>query len=88
MGYGTTIASNLAGWTRNHHDHDEADTLIICVAREIARLNQSKEDFSVKILSSDTDVLMLPNNSVVHSSRCYLIFELLSGKISSSELDP
>ena len=61
--------------------------MIICVAREIARLNPSKEDFSVKMLSSDTDVLMLPINSVVHSSRCYLIFELSSGSTSSRELD-
>ena len=45
-----------------------------------------RQNFLVKILSPDTDVLMLAINSAVYSSRCYLVFELLSGK-ARRELD-
>jgi hypothetical protein len=81
VGYGTKIVSNITGWTRKHHDHDEADTLIVCVAGEIARLNQSNSEFSVKILSPDTDVLMLAiNYCVMCVPGCRIIFELPCGK--------
>ena len=55
--------------------------MIVCVAGEIARLNQSNSEFSVKILSPDTDVLMLAiNYCVMCVPGCRIIFELLCGK--------
>ena len=71
---------------RKHHSHDEADTLIICLVCEIARLNQSNTDFSVKILSPDTDVLILAITSAVCYPTCRIIFKLLSRK-NRRELD-
>ena len=80
VGYGTKLVSNLAGWSQEHHSHDEADTLIICVTREMARLNNSLGTFSVKILSPDTDVLMLAIDYSLNQPTINIVFELLSGK--------
>ena len=86
VAYGTKIVSTLPGWTQNNHDHDEADTLIICVSREIARLSSAEDQLSIRILSPDTDVLMLLIHYAVHSVESNITFELLSGK-TRRELD-
>ena len=80
VAYGTKIVSTISGWTCNNHDHDEADALIICVTGEIARLKNLGVNLSIKILSPDTDVLMLAIDYAVHSLNCDITFELLSGK--------
>ena len=86
VAYGTKIVSTLPGWTHNNHDHDEADTLIICVSKEIERLSTAENQLSIRILSPDTDVLMLLIHYAAHSVDSNVTFELLSGK-TRRELD-
>ena len=74
VGYGTSITSNINGWTTQSYDHDEADTLIICIIREIIELEN--QQLKVRIVSPDTDVLML----ALHFANYIIVFELLSSK--------
>ena len=76
--YGTRIVSNLASerWPHLNHNHDEADTLIVCILRELLHPDQSK----ARIISPDTDVLMLlvEYAATVCPSNRLITFELLS----------
>ena len=49
VAYGTTIRSNISGWVSNTHDHDESDTLIVCIVRKVLELQS--EQLKVRIIS-------------------------------------
>ena len=77
IAYGTTILSNVQGWSNFSHKHPEADTLMLCIIKELAQL---KPNVSVLLISPDTDVLILALhfNAIYPSST--VIFELLTSK--------
>ena len=78
IGYGTTIVSNMRGWMTQNHDHDEADTLIVCIVREVLKLEN--EQLKVRIVSPDTDVLMLALHLTANIANSNIVFEVLSSK--------
>ena len=57
VGYGTSITSNIVNWIHQNHDHEEADTLLICIIRQIIEVE--KKQPKDKIVSPDKDVLVL-----------------------------
>ena len=80
--YGTTIIANIPGWTDFSHKHLEADTLLICVINKVAELwRQSTQStrISIRLISPDTDVLMLALNFLAMSGTSIeILFELLN----------
>ena len=72
VAYGTTILANLPGWTVSSHNHLEADTLLICIINNVVELwrqTTQTNRLSVRLISPDTDVLMLALNFVARSDR-------------------
>ena len=77
IAFGTTILSNLPDWRHTEHKHPEADTLMICLVNE---LYKSIPVMNVKIVSPDTDVLILSLHFVAENPSAIIIFELISTK--------
>ena len=59
VGYGAKILSNVPNWLHHIHDHDEADTLLICLLRELYVMYMPVHNPIITVISPDTDVLML-----------------------------
>ena len=77
VGYGTSIPSNIVNWDHQNHDHEEADTLLICIIREIIEKKQPK----IKIvLPGNSDVIVLVIQLSAQPSNVDILFELLSSK--------
>ena len=77
VAYDQIICSNITAWSTVTHSQVEADTLIISIVRELADI-LSDQSPKIKILSPDTDVLILALYlvSIVCSSN--IEFELLN----------
>ena len=78
VAYGSTMVSNMEGWITQSHDHDEADTLIVCIMREVLELENQQIKF--RILSPDTDVLMLVLYFAAKETSSNITFELLNSQ--------
>ena len=78
VGFGSSIISNIVSWTHKKHDHEEADTLIICIIREVVKV--LKKTLKIKIVSPDADVLVLAIRLVAEVSNVNMLFELLCSK--------
>ena len=72
------IYSNIPGWSSFTHSQPESDTLIICLVRELCNLVGA--DRPVRILSPDTDVLMLAVYLASTGCAAEIEFELLNSK--------
>ena len=56
--YQRQIDSNIPSWTQFSRLHEEANTLLLCVVREITLFNPQSSIF-IKMVSPDTDVFVL-----------------------------
>ena len=59
VAYHRTVESNISGWSQFNHCHEEADTLLLCVIREIKLMIHPNDDVFVKLVSPDSDVFIL-----------------------------
>ena len=84
VGFGTTITSNISGWVHQSHNHYEADTLLICMLKELNSLDGQQQIMG--IISPDTDVLMLALHLSAKEMSIKFLFELLNSK-SKREID-
>ena len=78
VGYKRHINSNNPSWKQFSHLHKEADTLLLCVVREITLLSPQSSIF-IKIVSLDTDVVVLCFHllsTLQHLSGLDMVFEL------------
>ena len=91
--YGTTIESNVSGWTDVAHDHQEADTLLVCVINRLSQLQvvsavatflqrgeHPAEPLTFRLISPDTDVFMLAIHLLSSLPGIDIIFEQLTSK--------
>ena len=88
--HGTDINSNISGWTDTRHDHQEADTLLLCVINKLVQLPElcTAGPLTFRLISPDTDVFMLSLVSLLPSINT--IFEQLTSKgrkMVSTKLD-
>ena len=77
IAYDQIVHSNITGWSGFTHSQVEGDTLVICLVRELSRLRSEQ---SVRILSPDTDVLMLSLYLTTTGCTSRIEFELLNSK--------
>ena len=78
VAYGFTVRGNIPEWTVRDHKHFESDTLLLCSIRELVQLNKA---LSFKIVSLDTDVLVLSVDYLVNSPYPVEIeFELITSR--------
>ena len=78
IAYDQIIHSNIPEWSTATHTHIEADTLIICLVRELADLRAGS---LIRILSPDTDVLVLSVYlTAIDCTSAVIEFELLNAK--------
>ncbi|KAL5262839.1 hypothetical protein ACHWQZ_G001063 [Mnemiopsis leidyi] len=77
IAFGTTIVSNVNGWRQSAHKHPEADTLMLCLIHELYALVPAK---NVRLISLDTDDLMLALHYVATHPTSNVNFELLNPK--------
>ena len=56
--YQRQIDSNIPSWTQFSHLHEEANTLLLCVVREMTLFNPQSSIF-IKMVYPDTDVFVL-----------------------------
>ena len=77
IAYDQIVHSNITDWSGFTHSQAEGDTLVICLVRELTRLRSEQ---SVKILSPDTDVLMLSLYLTTTGCMSRVEFELLNNK--------
>ena len=77
IAFGTTIVSNVNGWRQSAHKHPEADTLMLCLIHELYALVPA---MNVRLISPDTDVLMLALHYVATHPTSNVNFELLNPK--------
>ena len=84
VGYDTTITSNVSGWNHENHNHDEADTLLICMLNEMHRLHGGQR--RIRIISPDTDVFMIAFDLSTKRQGIHFVFELMNSK-ETREID-
>ena len=77
VAYDQIICSNITAWSKVTHSQVEADALIISIVRELADI-LSDQSPKIKILSPDTDVLILALYLVSIGSSSNIEFELLN----------
>ena len=72
------METNIANWTHFTHNHDEADTLLLCIVHELYLLSSLNGIF-VRMISPDTDVFVLCVAliaSLIDSSKLQIVFDL------------
>ena len=77
--HGTTIVSNIPGWTYVAHNQHEADTLLLCAIKHLHHLYSDRSNPpSYRIISPDTDVFILAVYLTSQISDIDIVFEQLS----------
>ena len=59
--HGTYINSNISNWTDTRHDHQEADTQLLCVINKLVELPElgTAGPLIFRLIFPNTDVFML-----------------------------
>ena len=77
------INSNIPGWTDARHDHQEADTLLLCVINKLGQLLElgTAGPLLFRLISPYTDVFMLAIHLVSLLPRIKTLFKQLASKV-------
>ena len=75
---GTTILSNIPGWSHHEHNQHEADTLLLCAIKHLHHLcTDTVNPPTFRLISPDTDVFILAIH-LASQTGVHIVFELLS----------